>query len=229
VIKLFLGILGLANFASAYELKGLATSMDGKQKIYYEAHNITLDEKGLNKKIETKYSNPDGKVFATMVSDFSKNPTVPIVVFEDERFKKKEELFYKDEKTIVLRSQVEGEKAKTAEFELKQGMVAAQGFNNFVILNFEALKSGTVPMKFGVLSERDFFSFKGSKRAEPSSGTVQFGIELSSFFLSLFLKELLVEYDVKTKYLVSYRGLSNLLTDEGKAQNVLIKYDEAKP
>ena len=108
-------------------------------------------------------------------------------------------------------------------------MVAAQGFNNFVILNFEALKSGTVPLSFGVLSERDFFSFKGSQRAEPSANTVQFGIEISSFFLSLFLKELLVEYDVKTKHLVSYKGLSNLLTDQGKSQSVLIKYEEAKP
>ena len=76
----------------ANELKGIATTLDGKVHIYTEVYTIELDSKGLSKKIETKYLKPDGKLFATMVSDFSINPNIPNAKLIDLRFDKTEEL-----------------------------------------------------------------------------------------------------------------------------------------
>jgi hypothetical protein len=211
---------------NAAELKGQATSMDGATQLYTEVHSITVDEAGLNKKIETKYLKPNGEIFAEMTSDFSKSNVIPQINFRDRRFDKTEELIFKENSDVVVFKTRSGtQSAKTKEFKIKKDMVAGQGFDNFVKINFEALQKGTVPMSFGVLSEMDFFSFNGSKKGNPEKKTVQFGIDLTSFFLRLFSSELILDYDLQTKQILSYRGLSNLLTDDGQKQNVLIKYE----
>lgn len=229
MVLLFL-IINFSLQASPKELRGIATSVDGKMHVYTEVHNITVDEKGLSKKIETKYLKPDGKLFAEMTSDFSKNATIPEVKFLDKRFDKAEELIFKDKEAfVVFKSSTGTQTPKVKEVKIEKNMAAGQGFDNFVKINFDSIKEGSVPLVFGVLSEMDFFSFKGYKKSELEGNRVQFGIDLSSFLFRLFSSELILEYDNKTKQILSYKGLSNLLTDEGKGQNVLIKYEVATP
>jgi hypothetical protein len=210
------------------QLKGSATSLDGKTKIYTEVYTIELDDKGLSKKIETKYLRPDGTQFAQMTSDFSKSSTVPEINLKDSRFDRTESLTFNPTNTKVLVTKIIGAKiVKSNEVGLLKNMAAGQGFDNFVKINFEQLKNETVPISYGVLLESDFFSFKGYKKKQ-TGNVIQFGIKLSSFFLQIFSSELILEYDSQTKQILSYQGLSNLLTDDGKTQEVLIKYEVIK-
>lgn len=215
--------------ATTLELKGVATRLDSKEPLYLEVHNITLNPSGLNQRIETKYFKPDGTQFAEMTSDFSKHPTVPEVKFTDLRFKKSEQItLNKTDNVVVFKSITENEKANTKEIKLQKHMAAAQGFDNFVKINFDKLSTSTVPLSFGVLSEMDFFSFNGYKRNDVNTQIVQFGIKLRSLLYRLFASELVLEYDTKTKQILSYKGLSNLLADDGKTQNVHIRYEHSK-
>jgi hypothetical protein len=212
----------------ALTLKGVAKSLDGKTTLYTELHQIVLDDKGENLKIDTSYAKPNGEVFAKMTSDFSKNKTVPIIFFEDLRLKKKEELtFSEDGKTITLKL-VKNGKAEEKNVPIKENMVVGQGFDNFVKINFEKLIKKSIGISFGVLAKLDFFNFTAKFRGETKE-TSNFGINIDNVFLKLFLSELQVEYDTKTKQLVRYKGLSNLVSDSGDDQNVLIDYEKPTP
>lgn len=224
---IFFPILLLSWNLHAADLKGVASTLDGKTLVYTEIHKVTTSNEGFNKKIETKYLKPDGEIFAEMESDFTKSLTVPDVKFTDKRFNKTEELtFNPSNKLVIFKTIVNNNSLPAKEFKFNETMAVGQGFDNFVKINFENLKNKTVPLKFGVLSEMDFFSFKGYKKKKDSNNNIiQFGIELSSLLFRLFTNELILEYDLNTKQLLSYKGLSNILTDEQKTQSVFIKYE----
>ena len=224
-MKYFCLVFILATQAFGVELKGVASSLDGSKPLYTEIHSITLGENGLNKKIETKYFKPGGKQFAQMISDFAKSSTIPDVKFTDSRFEKIEELNFDESTKSVTFNTAQGQKKSAPKtFKVTGDMAAGQGFDNFVKINFDQLKNATVPLSFGVLSQMDFYSFKGYKKNDVDKNVIQFGIELSSFFLRMLMSELVLEYDTQTKQILSFKGLSNLLSDDGNTQNVLIKY-----
>ncbi len=207
-------------------LKGVARSFDTNQIIYLEQHNIEMDEKGFNKRIQTKYLKPDGEIFAKMDSDFSKDLLMPQILFEDFRFKTVESLNLSSKKLVFKKKKNESEDMK--EIDFLEGSAAGQGFDNFIKFHFESLQSKEVPLQFGVLSEMSMYSFKAyQKNIEQEKA--QFGISLTNPFYRLFAKELVVSYDLKTKQLLSYRGISNILNDSGNRQNVQIDYEVAKP
>lgn len=215
----------LSSYAEAKIVKGIATSIDGQKILYTEVHNIELDKNGLNKKIETKYYDINNQLFAEMISDFSKNLALPEIKFTDTRFKNIEQLSVDSESSTVEFKITKNEQVKNLKkFSFKSEMTAGQGFDNFIKINFEKLKTTKVPLNFGVLSEQDFFSFNGYKKRDISTNKVEFGIDLSSFFLRLFSNELVLVYDSETKQILSYKGLSNILTTEGKTQSVFIQY-----
>jgi hypothetical protein len=227
---MLLFILALIFPTSALEVRGTARSLEDNSVLYTEVHKITVDDRGLNRKIVTQYLKPDGKVFAKMTSDFSKSDTIPIVSFEDYRFQKKEKIeFEEKEKTWRFFTALGNQESKAKDFTVSKDLVAGQGFDNFIKINFEKLNKNEVPLKFGVLSEMDFYSFRGYKKSSEAGKTVKFGIQLDNIFLRLFADELLVEYDVDSKRLKSYKGLSNIVKDDGGSQNVLISYESAQP
>lgn len=215
--------------AQALQLKGVANSLDKNEFVYSELHDIVTDEKGFNKKIQTKYYDSEGILFAEMTSDFSKNLTIPEIKFLDKRFKKTEELFLsEDGKEVIFKTQDNISKEILKKFTISKNMAAGQGFDNFVKIHFDQMQKKTVPLNFGVLSEMNFFSFKAYQRSSEKNDLIQFGIELSSVFLRLFSNELVLDYYPQTKQIKSYKGLSNILTKEGKTQSVRIQYEILK-
>lgn len=220
---LLLNLALLAPIALRAEiLEGTAKSQKGKI-VYFERHTIEKDEAGLNKFIRVEYSKPDGAKFATMTSDFSNSKTVPETTFEDIRFNSKSMI-------RILNGRVEFEEIKDGKsiskknIPFSESMVASQGFDNFIRINFEKLESKSVDFKFGVLESKDFFSLTGYRKPASSSGDLEFGIKASNWLVRFFADELKVSYDSKNKQLKSFAGRSNILDDSGKSQDVVITY-----
>lgn len=224
---LFLVFLILSSLGHGLSLKGVAKSIDTEKIIYLEEHDIEVDEKGFNKRIQTKYFKPNGQIFAKMNSNFSKNIMIPEIEFEDLRLKKKEFLSVTEDK-FIFRQQKHAQSEVLEEIKSLPNAAAGQGFDNFIKFHFDQLQSKVVPIKFGVLSEMTFYSFEAYKK-ETEGDLVKFGISLTNPLYRLFAKELVVAYDAKTKQLKSYRGLSNILDDQSNRQNVQIDYEVAKP
>lgn len=210
---------------SAY-IKGIAKSKNDGQLVYIEKHNIEIDEKGLNKKINTKYLNPSGKLIAQGESNFLKNPLIPDVVFEDFRFGIKETLTLADDRTIVIRQFKNNKSLVSKSFALKDSMAAGQGFDNFIKTKFEELKHKDIKLNFGVISQLNFFTFKAYTKKQNTDQTVLFGIELINPLYRLFSDELILKYDIKNKKLLTYQGLSNLLNEQQNTQAVIIEYED---
>lgn len=226
--SIFLPLVFATNLFAAEiksEIKGVAKKMDGKTIVYLEKHSVILDENGYNKILNTEYSKPDGTVFAKITSDFSKNKTIPEVVFNDTRFDTKEELnFVEDNKFIVFKVTKKG-KVNEKKFKVEDNMVVGQGFDNFVKINFKKLSEDNIQILFGLIGKLDFFNF-GSKKISSTEDKSTFGIKIKNVFLKMFVDELKVEYDTKTKQLTKFTGLSNITDDKNSQQDVIIDYEK---
>ncbi len=229
MIATLLTLLLQAGFAG--EFQGVASILGTDQVFYTEKLNVVDDEKGFNKSIETDYVKKDGRLFARMKSDFSKNRFVPDSVFEDLRFRKKQELVFNPEtKKITIRN-TDLVSGKTSEkiLDYKENMIAAQGFNNFLLAHFDELNNGkSIPVHFIVIGKMDDFKFNIFKIKNADSGRAVFGLNIQNLFFKLFVNEIQVEYDTKKLRLMVFKGLSNLLNDDEEALSVSIKYDYPK-
>ncbi len=220
---LILWVYVLSSVALADTLVGVAKNKKG-ETVYLEKHSIQNDEEGLNKFIRVEYTKPDGAVFARMTSDFSKNQQLPETTFEDERFRTK---------TVVriTGDAVEFEETKNSKqvgkktFPLQPEMVVSQGFDNFIKANAEKLATQALDFKFGVLEKKDFYSLTGYRRSSTSADEAEYGIRASNWLIRLFASELKVVYDLKRMRIKSFAGRSNILSDKGSAQDVVIHYD----
>ncbi len=220
----------LSSLAHALEFKGKAYDQEKGQLIYIEKHKTVDDANGFNQLIETQYTDPDGKVMATIQSDFKKDLVIPDVIFVDSRFGFKDEQIYDPDTKIVkiTRTNDKTGKIEKNEFKVKKNMLGGQGFNNFLVKNFDQLlDKKSIPVQFIVLSSRDFFEFKiqlsGNTKLEPDQ--VEFGLSISSYFLKVFVNDIQTIYSKTSKRLLTFRGLSNLSNDKGKPYNVRIEYE----
>lgn len=212
--------------ANAELLVGIAKNSKG-QVVYTEKHQVQTDSAGLNKSISVEYIKPDGTLFATMTSDFSKNKTVPETIFSDLRSGSKVELKISGDMAQFEETQ-KGKISALKPISLKSSMVASQGFDNFIKLNFEKLSTEEIEFQFGVLEKKDFFSLSGYQAKTDSkaqiAGLTEFRIRASNWAARLFVNELKVVYDSKTKKLKTFSGRSNILDDAGSSQDVTIEY-----
>lgn len=222
---ILLVLLFLASPAGALSFKGTARDLESKAVLYFEEHELEPGEKGLVKQLRTRYLRPDGTPLATISSDFTRHPTVPEAVFDDPRFKRRESATHSaDGLQVTLRVEVDGKQLHQKTFPVTERLVVGQGFDNFIRKNFDTLTKKTIPLTFGVMAKADVYDFLGTSRPGPVG---RFGIKIDSMFLRLFLDELQVDYDPATKRLMRYRGLSNIISDQGKDQQVDITYEYA--
>lgn len=217
----FIAFIWLPLLANAKVLEGIAQDRGGKT-IYIEKHTIETDTDGLNKLIKVEYFKPDGSLFAKMTSDFSKSKTVPETVFEDNRFKSKIQLRFSSN-FVEFEESKDGKTISKSKIPFDNQMVASQGFDNFIKMNFEKIEKGPLDFKFGVLENKDFYSLTGYKKSSTST-EIEFGIKASTWLLRFFAGELRVTYELPTKNLKAFSGRSNILDDRGNAQDVIINY-----
>lgn len=226
----FLCLLLLTNTSWALEFKGIAYALKSGELLYTEFHKTIPGDDGLMKLIETEYKNTQGEVIAKIRSDFSKDNFIPDVVFEDLRNQTKETQVLNKEKQSVTIQKLDIKKMQTKErtFPIKKNMLGGQGFNNFLVANFADLLGGkSIHINFIVLANRDYFQFDIKRKHPPENGQIDLGLNVSNYFLKMFVKEIKTRYDIKTKRLLTFKGLSNLLDAEGAPLKVRIEYEYA--
>jgi hypothetical protein len=197
------------------------------QKVLYQEHYLTrYTTDGKVSSIEVTYKNADGKEFAKSQSDFAQNTAVPSFVFEDSRHQLKQSLSWEDQK-IRSTTQEGGKILRNKLLDVLPTSVAGPGFHNYILKNWEALLAGKkIELDFIVPAKADKFAFKLKLDKEKSEGqTLVFSLLIDSFWLSPFVDKLQVSYDRQTKRLLTFQGLSNIQSELGKNQDVLIKYN----
>jgi hypothetical protein len=215
---------------NALEFTGQAYKPGTKQLLYTEKHKTQDDENGYNKIIETEYVTPDGKVFAKIKSDFSKDQMIPDKVFEDFRLGIKDELIFDPttRNVKITRTDDKTKKTKSNDFKAKKNSLAGQGFNNYLLQNFETLEKGkSLPVNFIVLTNQDYFKFDIKKKSDKNEEII-FGLNISNLLFKAFVSEIRTTYAIANKRLLVFFGLSNIADAKGEPQNVEIQYEYPK-
>jgi hypothetical protein len=207
--------------AFGIEMIGKATFKD--QLLYTEKHTAVLDKEGFYKNLVTNYLDSKGEVFAKIQSNFEKNKIVPDYEFEDYRQK------FKEKVTLESSSQkinIEFDKAGKVErntLEIKKNSVLSQGFHNFILSQFKNLMDKKLEVYFVITNRNDQYKFV-VQNEKVDQGKIYISIKPANFFLNALVPTTKLVYEIESKRLLTFEGLTNIDDSNGKTLTAKIDY-----
>jgi hypothetical protein len=103
--------------------------------------------------------------------------------------------------------------------------IVGQGFHQFILKNLDALMQGDIiSAKLVLPAQMDQFDIRISKN-KIEDGRLRIRIELDNWFLRLFTPNVEADYDLDTRRLLTYRGVSMISDQSGKNVPVTVSYD----
>ena len=220
---LFVALTSLAAPAFAGEpaverYEGIARAPSG-EILYRERHEVT--EQGRKPlRAVTRYYDRSGREIGRLDSDFSKSPYAPSYRFADRRTGKTEAAEVSGPK---VRLRYQGEQ-KDVKVDAGLTLIVGQGLHHYVRLNLERLARSEATVEFAIPSRLDTYRFRLRPLASPAPGVVRLRIEVSNFILRKLAPNIDVDYELSTRRLLRYRGVSNLEDKDGATQEVVIQY-----
>lgn len=205
----------------AIEMVGKATFKD--QLLYIEKHTAVLDKEGFYKNLVTNYVDSKGEVFAKIQSNFEKNKVVPDYEFEDFRQKLKEKVTLEISNQKINIEFAKAGKVEKNTIEIKKNSVLSQGFHNFILSQFKNLMDKKLEVYFVVTNRADQYKFV-VQNEKIEQGKVYISIKPANFFLNAIVPTTKLVYDIETKRLVSFEGLTNIDDQNGKTLTAKIDY-----
>jgi len=198
--------------------EGIARAPSG-EIVYRERHEVT--ENGLKPlRAVTVYYDRTGREIGRLDSDFSKSPYAPNYRFTDRRTGKTEGAEVVGSK-VRLRYQRE---QKDLTIDAGETLIVGQGLHHYVRLNLQKLARSEATVEFAIPSRLDTYRFRLRPLSSPAPGVVRLRIEISNFILRQLAPSIDVDYELSTRRLVRYRGVSNLDDKDGSTQDVVIQY-----
>jgi hypothetical protein len=234
----FLRHFGMATALASFALPALAAprtesfsgnayAIDGDLLLYHETHYLFSGEHGGERIV--LYQCPDGRAFARKRSRDDGNAQAPDFDLVDARVGYREGVRRNGSlrEVYVQRSATQAEQADP--LQLPADGVIDTGFEAFARLHWDALVRGdTLPFAYLVPSRRKFYAFKVGKIDLPAAppGSVTFRLASSSW-VSFLLPHIDISYDLETRRLVRYEGLSNV-RDVKTGKNYRVHYEYPK-
>jgi len=200
---------------------GTARVGDGSV-LYREEHIVRRNPERLVE-ATTTYRDSDGRVIATLHTDFSRDPFAPSYEFRDLRSGTVEKVEV-SAREVELHSP---KGARTVQVSEAQGtLVTGQGLDRLLRARLDLLSRGEeLEVNYAIPSRLDTYGFHvHALGGSPSDPTVRVRVEISSWILRILAPSLDVEYSRATQRLLRYRGVSNLRDSEGEYPEVEIVY-----
>lgn len=207
--------------------KGVARN-DRGEIAYIEEHRLVY-EQGRHQRNQTRYFDASGKEFAVLTSQFGHHPYVPEYDFEDRRFGRRDGARIQAGFVSTYGQPSQQDARRENLVRLTGDMITGQGLHFFFQDHLDTLAEpdGAVKkVKFLIpLEGKDYvFRIRRIEASGEAPGTATFRIEIDNWVLRMFAPYLEVRYDLASKRLLSYRGVSNLLDANRQVQNVVITY-----
>ncbi len=227
---LFSGMAGAED--GVHQFYGHAYDLKTGKYIYTEVHEQRI-EKDLWTAGSIAYFAPDGSMLAYKTLDFSQDPLIPVYRMDMKKSGYMESITSAGSSIVMAKRVEKGAPEEREEITKKPPMVADSGFHSFLVANFPSLLAGKkLNFKFVVAGNLDAFKFSAQRIEDGRvDGKVvsRFRIKPDSM-LSLLVDPLEVSYDVASKKLVEYRGISNVHDPvTGKAYVARIIYPATPP
>ncbi len=213
-------LLSISTWASTHQ--GVA-SWEGRV-VYIEKHTVTQKE-GVIQKAETEYVTKDGKLIASLKSDFTKSVALADHEFYDARFERRYGVRWENNSPWMWdQKKGEPEEKKEVTKDLAPGklIIGGQGLHYYMSPRLEEFKRKETAIAILIPGKLDWYSFLVTYEGV-DQGWDKFVIKTQSAILRLFAPKLEVWYSADGK-LRKYRGLSNLPDADGGNQQVEIIY-----
>lgn len=209
---------------------GEASERDSGQVIYREAGRQRYDgARWLGGSI--RYTAPDGRLLGEMTLDFSQDPYVPLMRFNQPVTDSEDRITRIDARGIHLLSRYHGQ-TRTVVLPRQPGQVADAGFHAYVVDHLDELAQGrSVSMLFIVVARQAQYRFRivptGSLtfNHEPA---IRLRVEPESL-LRWLVDPLTLIYGTRSRRLLYYEGVSNLTNPRtGKVWQARIRFDDRR-
>lgn len=209
---------------------GYAYDLESGKYLYTEVHQPTY-ENGKEVASTIRYYAPDGAEIGKKTLDYRADPYVPKFRFDlpDEGYA--EAIVSNGETVELLKISGKGKPEKRKSLKREGATGADSGFNHVVQDNLGKLMKGeALQFRFMIAGQLDSYRFKIRKTGDTTfegRPAVKLIAEADSL-LRFVAPDLTLVYDIESKRLVEYKGVSNIHGSDGKAYNARIVYF-AKP
>jgi len=197
---------------------GVARSPSGEQ-LYREEHEM-VEREGKPVRSRTVYYDPQNKVIGHSECQYPLSPYAPNYRFSDLRTGWRESARV-DGKVLVLSN---GREQRRLDAANGQTLVIGQGLHYFVRQHLDKLARRQVTVRYAVPPKLDTYLFRLRPLDSPRRGVIRLRLEIDNWLLRLLAPELEVDYEVATRRLLRYRGVSNLEDADGAMPQVVIHY-----
>jgi len=214
---------GAAGAAVTTEVfSGKAVNEKGELE-YIENHTITF-ENGKVAKSRTVYFDPGNRMIGEFVSEYLPSPQFSTYSFRDSRAGYEEGVSVEAERLKLFRKKSPEARPESAYLPTQPNQIVGQGFHHFLRLNIEAVAGGEIfHIKLVLPSRLDDYSFR-IRKLNIEGRVLAIRLEIDNWFLRLFAPHVDCEYDMTTRRLLRYTGISNLEDASGSHKKVEIVY-----
>lgn len=200
---------------------GMARDLSG-EVLYLEDHAVRRTRERLLG-ATTTYLDPAGERIAVLHTDFSRDAFAPSYVFEDLRSGAVEAVVVSAD-GLELRSP-KGSRKLGRTTAAGRRIVTGQGLDRLVRARLDSLAAGEVlSLTYAIPSRLDAYDMRVRALGSRGGATARIRVEFSSWLVRLLAPALDVEYDGATRRLLRYRGVSNLVFENGENPEVEITY-----
>ena len=221
IVTSLLTVLSSASLAVEKEVHWGEARNEQGELVYKEKHSVTREGDRVITSL-TEYINPAGQVIATMESDYSQNISMPTYVFEDHLRGYREGL-RKENGNYIIFKQSRGSKEETGAVTNTEDVFSCQGWHYYLVNNLAALEKENVALNLILPSELKALPFEIQK-VRSTGDRVEAVLKFNHWLFRYFAPTLRLVYDRKSKKLVEYTGISNILDSKGDRQDVKIVY-----
>lgn len=211
-----LSLLSVVTPASAETLRfyGYAFDLKSNKYLYTELQEQEVDAQGKWLGGKVTYILPDGSSMGTKTLDFSADPYVPVYRMELPLSSYSEGITNSGDPIVATRQEKGESKPKTESIKRDGPTCADAGFHTFLLAHFDRLMKGEkIALKLVAAGSLDQFKFR-ARRIEDTTfegkPAVRFYVEPDSL-LRFVVDPLELAYDEKTRQLLEYKGLSNVV------------------
>ena len=188
--------------------------------LYYDADNQLFAEK--NNRYRSQFNNPDSHNLDSNNTD-SDSPATPDFMLTDDRYGYSESM-EQDGKRWRVEYKEPKESGNKILSKPDYTPVIDAGFDEFVRAHWNDLMKGdTVNFSFAVPSRLEWIDFRLIPLAQ-KDGTLTVEMRLKSRWIAWLLDPVFLNYDLKSKRLLTYRGLTNIRTIDGDGIKAEIRY-----
>jgi hypothetical protein len=211
---------------------GSAFDVKTSKNIYTEEHQEIIEARKHTLTITT-YKDNKGKAIAKRLLDFSRSNTCPDFKLEDNRLGylegaevngKSVKVYFRIKSTTPLKEKV---------LTIPEPFVIDGGFNYYLKSNWDEMMKGKIlSFNFVVPVRLDYYKFRVRKIKETTAQgkkAVVVNLEPDNFIIRKLVDPIVITYDIESKRILVYEGISNINNDEGQNYVARLVYPNLGP